>query len=187
MRRWSLRRSSRSVAATSAGSVRSISIASSARSSGSTRWAASVELLAIQRRQRVPAARHHADRLEELLRRGGLVDQPVGAGDARGDRQGRVAGGAVEHDPGGGVERTQAAARPEAVAVEQLGVEKDDVRALTRHQLEAVMGTHGGADRDEPGLGAQQHGETGANGRLRVDDHDSRHAPKPFSIALNLY
>jgi hypothetical protein len=61
----------------------------------------------------------------------------------------------------------------------QLGVEENDVRALTRHQLEAVMGTNGGAHRDEPGLGAQQHGETGANRRLRVDDHDSRHGQHP--------
>ena len=41
------------------------------------------------------------------------------------------------------------------------------------------MGTNGRTDRDEPGLGPQQHGEAGANRRLRVDDHDSRHALNP--------
>ena len=49
------------------------------------------------------------------------------------------------------------------------------------------MSTDGGADRDQPGLGPQQHGEAGANRRLRVDDHDSRHGLTPFSMPLNLY
>ena len=47
------------------------------------------------------------------------------------------------------------------------------------------MGTHGVTDRDEPGLGTQQHGEAGANRRLRVDDHDSRHGQYFKASPLN--
>ncbi len=176
MRRARRRRSSRSVAATSAGSVRSISIASSARSSGLDAVGGQVELLAVQRRQRAGPACDQADRLEQLGRGGGLVHETVGPGDARGDRERGLVDRGVEHDPGGGVERAQAAAGAEPVAVEQLGIEQDDVRPLAGDELEPVAGTDRGTDRDEARLVAQHHGETGTHRRLGIDNHDARHA-----------
>ena len=65
----------------------------------------------------------------------------------------------------------------EAIRMVARGV--DALPPLDREQLDAVVGTNGGADRDEAGLGAQQHGEAGTDGRLRVDDHDSRHGQHP--------
>ena len=72
----------------------------------------------------------------------------------------------------------QAPAEREAVAVEQVVLEQHDVGALALHQLGAVVGAGGRADGHEAGLGAQQHREPGAGGRLGIHDGDARHAAK---------
>jgi hypothetical protein len=57
-------------------------------------------------------------------------------------------------------------------------LEHDDVGALALHQVEAVVGAGGRTHGHEARLGAQQHHETRATGRLRIHDGDARHGAK---------
>ena len=212
-RRVKRRVSSFSVSRTSAAGVRSTSIASSARSSGSTRWAAAsscarvsggsaiapratrriaskssaggAELAGRQRGQCAEALGHHAQRLEELVGRGLLVDDAVGARHAQRDFQRRIARlGVGDHARAavGG----DAAAELQTIADAEVRLEQNDVRRGARDEFERLLRRAGGTDRHEAGLGAQQRHEPGANGRLGVDDGDAGHARHPPSQSSRL-
>ena len=147
IRRPTLRRSSRSVSATSPAGVPSTSIASSARSSGSTRWAAASSPR-IERRQRGAAAGDDADRLEQLGGLGRLVDQPVRAGHAG---QQRVGLGRVEDHLRRVRQRLQAAAQRQAVAVGQVVLEQHHVRPQPLDELDPVVAPGGAPTGTRPG------------------------------------
>jgi hypothetical protein len=84
------------------------------------------------------------------------------------------------------LERAQAPAGRQAVAVQQLVVEQDDVGALAGHELETVVRARGGADGHEPRLAAQQQGKPGSDGGLWIDDGHARHGDRPSQPRLNL-
>ena len=174
-RRVNRRRSSFSVSRTSAAGVRSTSIASSARSSLSTRAAAARSCPGVKRRQRGTAAGDGAQRLEQLVGRRLLVDDAVGAGDAQRDLERGVARLGVGDDARAAV-AGDATAKLQTIVDAEVRLEQDDVGRRARDELERLLRRAGGADGHEAGLRAQQRGEPGANGRLGVDDGDAGHA-----------
>ena len=94
IRRATRPRSIRSVSATSAGGRAVDEHREQRQVVGLDAVRGGVELRARERRERRGAARDAPDRLEQLVRRGRLVDEPVGAGHA-GEHLDLVAGGAV--------------------------------------------------------------------------------------------
>jgi hypothetical protein len=111
------------------------------------------------------AAPGTADRLEEPPGRLALVDDRVGAGDPGAHGVGRLGGrGGVDHDARRPLEVLQAPAVGKAVRAEELGIDDHDVDAPAREQGQALLLASGAADRHEPGLGAQQDREPGADG-----------------------
>ena len=120
-------------------------------------------------------ARDVPDRLEQLGRRRGLVDDAVRAGHAR-EHLDRVARGArVDDHPQLGALRLEPPAQRDPVAVAELVVEQHDVRAVAGEQVGRVGGARCRADGDEARLGAQQQREPGAHRGLWIDDRDARH------------
>jgi hypothetical protein len=145
-----------------------------------------VEVGRRDRRQRIAAARDAPDRVEQHGGVGCLVDHAVGAGHAGDEVQRLVLIGGVEDHARGALERAQAPAGGQAVAVQQLVVEQHNVWTLAGHELEPVVRPRGGADRHEPRLAAQQQREPGADGGLWIDDGHARHGDRPSQPTLNL-
>ena len=92
-----------------------------------------------------------------------LVNQAVRARDAHEHAQRGPVVGRVEDHAWRMLERADAPAQAQPVAVEQMRIEQHDVRALALHQLHPVA--DGGADRHEAGLRPQHHGQPGPHGR----------------------
>ena len=77
------------------------------------------------------------------------------------------------------------AAERDAVAVAQVVLEQHHVGALAGEHVGGVGDAGGGADRDHPGLGAEQHGQPRADGRLGVDDRDAWSRMQPSQACFN--
>jgi hypothetical protein len=144
-----------------------------------------VELRTRERRQRGLAARDEPDRLEQLGRRRRLVDEPVGAGDARQQLDLGIGQRRVEDDARTLSLRLHPPAQRDAVALEQAVLEQHDVRALARDQLLRVGAARRGADGNHAGLRAEEHYQARADCGLRVDDGDAGHGGQPSQRCFN--
>ena len=167
-------RSMCSVAATSAADVRSTSIASSARSSGSTRCAAASSCVAGERRQRGLAARDEPDRLEQLgAARAALSTMPVGARHA-GEQLDLVVGQRrVEDHARARRPRSSAAGTARSRRPSRRWCSSSTTSGRSRASSSCGVGDAGGrADRHQAGLGAQQHAR--ARRELPAGDRRSR-------------
>ena len=123
------------------------------------------------------AARDHAERLEELARaRPALSTMPSAHGDAQRDLEGRVARLGVERPRAGRRRRCRRRQSCSPSPTPRYGSSSTMSGAVRATSSTAVLRRAGGADRHEPGLGAQQRHEPGADGRLGVDDGDAGHA-----------
>ena len=174
-RRVKRRRSIFSVSRTSAAGVRLTSIASSAKSSLSTRAAAARSCPGVKGGSAVRPRATVRSASNSSVGRRLLVDDAVGAGDAQRDLE-RGVGRLGVGDDARAVVAGDATAKLQTIVDAEVRLEQDDVGRRARDELERLLRRAGGANGDEAGLRAQQRGEPGANGRLGVDDGDAGHA-----------
>src|SRR3954447_5448211 len=126
-------------------------------------------------RRLAPAAYREPQCVEEVVDVGALLDHGMGAGGLGLALEPGVGRGGVEHDfrrrrPG-----AQRAAQREAALVARPPVEEHDVGPGLAQGGAQLVPVSGGADADEPRLGAQDSLQPGAQNGMIVDDQDPDH------------